>query len=151
MTCSEAYTVQPSSSRPRHAHNKLSCFQGIASADTTYTSSHSKSTSTASASLSHEREISSAWCDQVHLIPYNSSLFNITREERENEGLENADSADESENDDDDDYDDDERGGEGEFVDSDEQESKKRKRNKPTLSCSECVGKKMRVSSYLDF
>lgn len=111
---------------------------------------HSNRTSTASASP-HQYKKPLAWYDQVHPIPYPSSSSTVFKQEPLDDEWRYDEAEEESENDNDNDEDDD---GEDEedapvkSIEADEREKKRRKRNKPTLSCRECVGKKMRVSLY---
>lgn len=88
-----------------------------------------------------------AWYDQVHPIPYpNSSSTDFKQEPLDDEWRYNE-AEEESEDDDDGDRED-EEDAPIKSIKTDEHEKKRRKRNKPTLSCRECVGKKMRVSLY---
>ncbi|EED16709.1 hypothetical protein TSTA_017830 [Talaromyces stipitatus ATCC 10500] len=80
-----------------------------------------------------------AWYDQVHPIPYPSSSSNIFKKE----SLDDKRDTDNFEDDNDRDQDDGEQEP-VECIESEEQESKKRKCNKPIFSCRECVGKEMR-------
>ncbi|EEA21709.1 hypothetical protein PMAA_055040 [Talaromyces marneffei ATCC 18224] len=109
-------------------------------------------TRTASVSLQQLKK-PLAWYDQVHPIPYPSSPSNIfKREPLDDEWRCDEEAEGESEDENDNDEDDEQGNGEDEedapvdSIESDEREKKRRKRNKPTLSCRECVGKKMRVS-----
>lgn len=113
---------------------------------------HSNRISTASASpQQHKKPL--AWYDQVHPIPYPSSSYNIFKQEPPDDEW-RYDAAEEESEDDNDNEDDEAEDGEDEedapleSIEAEEREKKRRKRNKPTLSCRECVGKKMRVSLY---
>lgn len=115
---------------------------------------HSNRTSNTSASPQQHKN-SLAWYDQVHPIPYPSSPSNIFKQEPLDDKWKYDEAEDETEDDNDDEDDDDQDDGEDEenapleSIEADERGKKRRKRNKPTLSCRECVGKKMRVSLYL--
>ncbi|QGA20477.1 hypothetical protein EYB26_008181 [Talaromyces marneffei] len=107
-------------------------------------------TRTASVSLQQLKK-PLAWYDQVHPIPYPSSPSNIFKQEPlDDEWRCDEEAEGESEDENDNDEDDEQGNGEDEedapvdSIESDEREKKRRKRNKPTLSCRECVGKKMR-------
>lgn len=113
---------------------------------------HSNRTSTASASPQQYKK-PLAWYDQVHPIPYPGSSSTVFKQEPLDDEWKYDEAEEESEDDNDKDEDDDDDGEDEEdapvkSIEADERETKRRKRNKPTLSCRECVGKKMRVSLY---
>lgn len=111
---------------------------------------HSNSTSTTSASPQQYKK-PLAWYDQVHPIPYPSSSSAVFKQEPLEDEWRYDEAEEESEDDNDNDEDDDREDVEDapvKSIEADERDKKRRKRNKPTLSCRECVGKKMRVSLY---
>lgn len=111
---------------------------------------HSNRTSTASVSPQQYKK-PLAWYDQVHPIPYPTSSSTIFKQEPLDDEWRYDEAEEESEDNNDNDEDDDgedEEGAPVKSIQADEREKKRRKRNKPTLSCRECVGKKMRVSLY---
>lgn len=108
---------------------------------------HSNRTSASASPQQYKKPL--AWYDQVHPIPYPSSSSTAFKKEPLDDEWRYNEAEEESEDDDIDDNDDEDEEDEEAPVKSIEanvREKKRRKRNKPTLSCRECVGKKMRVS-----
>lgn len=105
---------------------------------------HPDWTSTASA-LPQQYKKPSAWYNQVYPIPYPGSSSTILKQEPLDDKWRCDQVEEESEDDNDDDDDGEDEIPSAKSIEAEEREKKRRRRNKPTLSCRECVGKKIRV------